>query len=732
MAYLDRNGVVRTADQRKYDMPERGIFDELFTYLESFVAKTKRANSMNNSQLDALGREIRENVDKSMLLLYINSHLFRLNNYYDYDFTRNEEVGVLEVYKMIQTGEMRDIWSPIKAKKYNATYNITGYSEDAQEIYFYLGDDYTLKSENGYQRYVESCININKLMFELGANFYKLVRDINQIAQFSWKQTIQDCIKPTTNYTIHNLNPYNYIIDSEGRYFTTRDKIMEIARSFINTKSVSHRRKDVDSDKNYNSSDEIIDNVSVGLFFKPLNDDIKFIREYFMRYAVYSSSIEFEGNMTLTSRTSRTNAVKFCTDLGWIIDNLLPVVKRVTRLPTDHTKIEIPNNLFKKVNYLEMIKKGTKRFLGNRYFTEPTGVERGGIATVESLMRYLVINLGLKLNELVRYNPIVTPLGRKIGAPIIPVFGVRAEGTVFINVFSTTEIYNILSPITGAEETVNGKIYLDIYGEDSNNGDLTRGKLGLYTEVDNEIIIQVGSERYIEKIIERGKEIFKEGYSNKYDSLSGLRSYLEDTDFVRRFEQKYGEPPTRYHFIPISIVELIIRYLLGSVRSSSLLRLRYEPLTKDLLDVFNEKNHTKYPLGTKFLYISFYTNTENNATTNLVNYGRRLSEDDLLNTHINSGYSNKWGVTDQEILSAINKLERLGDHAVLNKETLDVIVDVVYKLVINYISVPSREEGFRDKIDKKMERNRYYNDQDIRRHILLPLLDDMRKNSDFS
>ena len=43
MAYLDRNGVVRTADQKKYDMPESGIFNELFTYLESFVAKTKRA-----------------------------------------------------------------------------------------------------------------------------------------------------------------------------------------------------------------------------------------------------------------------------------------------------------------------------------------------------------------------------------------------------------------------------------------------------------------------------------------------------------------------------------------------------------------------------------------------------------------------------------------------------------------------------------------------------------------
>lgn len=736
MAYLDRNGVVRTADQKKYDMPESGIFNELFTYLESFVAKTKRASSMDNNQLNALGREIRESVDKSMLLMYINNHLFRMNNYYDYEFIPYKEPDTLYVYKMVQTGEMRDIWSPIKVINYRKTYNIEGYEAESTEIVTAEGDDYTRKGEVTYKRYVESTININKLMYGLGADFFKLVREINQIAPFGITQTRENCITTNKNYTVHYMNPYYYIIDTSGHYFTTRNKILEIAREINRTGQLTRDRIEADNRINYLTAGgtvKPVDHASYGLFFKSLNNDLEWIQEYFMRYAVYSSSIDFEGNTTLTSRTNRADAIKFCTDLGWIIERILPIVKRVTRLPTGPTESILTNNIFKKANYLELMKRDPVSHDRDKYFFRPTGVERGEIITAESLMRYLVINLGLKLNELARYNPLVKVLGGSgIRVSNIPIFGSKLAGTVMMDFLPSNDIYNVLSPITGSDKTVEGRLKLEIKSENADDNDPSRGRLGFYHNLNGEEAILLGNSKYVERIIERGKELFKEGYSDKYNDLSGLRSYLSDDDFSNRFERKYGVPPTRYHLIPISIVELIIRYLLGSVKSSCLLRMRYEPLPKKYLDVFNDASSTNFPLGTKFLYISFYTDGENNSTTNIGNHGRRLSEDDLVNTYVNKGYSNKWGVTDQETLSAINKLERLGDHVVLNKESLDIMLDVVYKVVINYISTPSREDIFRTEVDKTMALSQDYQDPDIKRHILLPLLDDMRKNSDFS
>lgn len=735
MAYLDRNGVVRTADQKKYDMPESGIFNELFTYLESFVVKTKRASSMDNNQLNALGREIRESVDKSMLLMYINNHLFRMNDYYDYEFIPYKEPDTLYVYKMVQTGEMRDIWSPIKVINYRKTYNIEGYDAKSTEIVTAEGDDYTKKDELYYKRYVESAININKLMYDLGADFFKLVREINQMAPFGTTQTRENCIKTSKNTTVHYMNPYYYIIDTSGHYFTTRNKILEIAREIKRTGQLTRDRIEADNIRNYYTINGVkpYDHASYGLFFKPLNNDLEWIQEYFMRYAVYSSSIEFEGNTTLTSRTNRADAIKFCTDLGWIIERILPIVKRVTRLPTGPAESILTNNIFKKANYLELMKRDPVSHDRDKYFFRPTGVERGEIITAESLMRYLVINLGLKLNELARYNPLVKVLGGSgIRVSNIPIFGSKLAGTVMMDFLPSNDIYNVLSPITGKDKTVEGRLKLEIKSENADDSDPSRGRLGFYHNLNGKEAILLGNSKYVERIIERGKELFKEGYSDKYNDLSGLRSYLNDDDFSNRFERKYGVPPTRYHLIPISIVELIIRYLLGSVKTSSLLRMRYEPLPKKYLDVFNDASSTNFPLGTKFLYISFYTDGDNNSTTNIGNHGRRSSENDLVDTYINKGYSNKWGVTDQEILSAINKLERLGDQVVLNKESLDIMLDVVYKVVINYISVPSREDTFRIEVDKTMALSQDYQDPDIKRHILLPLLDDMRKNSDFS
>lgn len=265
----------------------------------------------------------------------------------------------------------------------------------------------------------------------------------------------------------------------------------------------------------------------------------------------------------------------------------------------------------------------------------------------------------------------------------------------------------------------------------------TYGRFGIYNGDDDPDafgLIKVSMAGSFNEYINLGIEIFREK-SSKYSDLSGLTSYLKNSEFVERFKRKYGVVPTRNHFIPISIVELFLRYVVGSIRTSIVNRLRYEPLPKVFLDVLNDelRETANFPLGTKFLYISLYTNDNfDSSTTESNNHGRKL--DRFVGEHINKGYSNKWGVTDPEILEAIKRLERIDDNVVLNKESVDIMIDVMYKLIINYISAPSREDSFRDSVDRELRNanSKPYKDPDIKRHILLPLLDDMRANSDFS
>nr|DAS66430.1 MAG TPA: hypothetical protein [Bacteriophage sp.] len=264
------------------------------------------------------------------------------------------------------------------------------------------------------------------------------------------------------------------------------------------------------------------------------------------------------------------------------------------------------------------------------------------------------------------------------------------------------------------------------YGEFGRyNGESSPGTFGL---------IDVMMIRSFNSYIERGIEIFRQE-SSEYSSLSGLDSYLKNSEFIKKFKRKHGVEPKRNHFIPISIVELFLRYVVGMVKASIINRLRYEPLPKEFLDKLNAElgNTGNFPLGTKFLYISLYTNDDfNSTTTTSNNHGRILSN--FADECINKGYSNKWGVTDPEILEAIKRLERIDDNVVLNKEAVDIMVDVMYKIIINYISAPSREDSFRDSVDRELRNanSESYKDPDIKRHILLPLLDDMRANSDFS
>ena len=127
----------------------------------------------------------------------------------------------------------------------------------------------------------------------------------------------------------------------------------------------------------------------------------------------------------------------------------------------------------------------------------------------------------------------------------------------------------------------------------------------------------------------------------------------------------------------------------------------------------------------------------------------------IIEKYINTGYSNKWGVKDTEILKTIKKLEGLSGKAVLNDDSVKVISDTIYQVVINLISESARgaslNDGntrlrgspvfeieneniktFKGRIENDLVTYPYRGDEDIKRHLFLPLLDDMRKNSDFS
>lgn len=730
MAYLDRNGVVRTADQKKYDMPESGIFNELFTYLESFVAKTKRASSMDNNQLNALGREIRESVDKSMLLMYINNHLFRMNNYYDYEFIPYKEPDTLYVYKMVQTGEMRDIWSPIKVINYRKTYNIDGYDSNSRDIKLAEGDDYTKKDERDYRAFVESSVNINKMMFDLGADFYKLVREINQIAPFGHTQTTQECITPNKNSSIHYMNPYYYIIDSMGKYYTTRNKILEIARELKRTGRVSQDRINYDNERNYYTVNGVKpqDHASYGLFFKPLNNDLDAIQEYFMRYAVYSSSVELEGNTTLTSKLGRAGAIKFCTDLGWIIESILPVVKRATRLPTGPAESILTNNIFKKTNHINLLKeyRYATYYRDNERLSVRGGVQPGDVATVESLIRYIFIHVGLRFNDIISYNPIIN------GRNVLPIFGVDG-GEILVDKDITRDVYSMFSPITGIsamDRRTTRKILLtaaDTAYENLNDIDVD-DTLGKWS--DGEFIL-TNTTGLPGKLLDRANKLFGVPFEeNIPDGISPFISYLKNQTFSASFQDKFGILPTSQHFVPISIVEMVIRFLLGTVKASLVPKLKYEVLDKRLLDKLNLEFGTNFPVGTKFFYIAFRVDVASRTTTDIYGHGGRLAN--FMNNNVNKGFSNKWNVKDAGILETISKLERLKQDGQFNKDALKVIANAIYQITINLWSEPARDDEFRRHVTNTINANYSNFDNTTLQYLLQPLLDDMRKNSDFS
>lgn len=753
MAYLDGNGNIQTDNPSTIDISEVGKLPDFLKYLENYAKKMEETNHTTPPADSATTvRVVINTIHRIMVLTYLNLYLYRLNNFYDYDYSENRKISTLEIYKMVQTGVMANIWAPIKVKKYNKVYNIGTYTDDSEAIRDFKGGGGRLGDKAPvYKETVKNLFDYVKSIYGLEWKFYNIVGTLNKNSATGRVLGRDDLLNPNAIDKIHRLNPmiFSYVADTSAEYGYYKVDEESIIQNFYDLKDRDYRPIEIryphDNEHNYNKryTNEREDIMFNYLFYKPLNDDYRAMTDSFLRYATYVSLFDLTKEKSFYARDTILE-VRYLKDLAIFIKNYVAFAKKIIRLPTpaDETTVTIPNTIFKKVNYLEELE-DTQR---NRerlpfLYTNETGLERGKVATVESLMTYLFKNLGLKILHLARYNPAMY-IGDIFGSGniaskkkcIIPCFGMARNGNIVVDPHGNETIFNPFSSLNAKEGVENGLELMYVrqredngdYGEFGRyNGESSPGTFGL---------IDVMMIRSFNSYIEQGIKIFREELS-EYSSLSGLDSYLKNSEFIKKFKRKYGVEPKRNHFIPISIVELFLRYIVGTVKGSIINRLRYEPLPKVFLDKLNAElgNTGNFPLGTKFLYISLYTddNFESTTTTNH-NHGRILSN--FADEYINKGYSNKWGVTDPEILEAIKRLERIDDNVVLNKETVDIMVDVMYKVIINYISAPSREDRFRDSVDRELinANSESYKDPDIKRHLLLPLLDDMRANSDFS
>ena len=755
MAYMTKHRRIDSSNSSTLLLPEIGQFLEIDHDLDQFNNELRNVdNRTSDARLNELVEKLNTWINDKVLIQFINAYLFRLNGFQTYTRMTADNVNTLDIYKSVETGLMRDIWSEIKVSNYKIGRDYQG---EEYKSYVVLTEsktysDFSEQERTPYKKLFDILeravwLPTGKTDKEYGfaTGFYLCVKRINSSADIGKRLTLSqagDILSAVGKFKY--LNPILYIINAELEGRVTIERIVDVARPVINTdgtptSEISSRA----SDRNIINS-KLVDFTYKDIFFRRYDSEWETLCERFMRYVLYVSETLLGIGSNATNSLGRNAVIQHLNKIRELLFYVISYTNSVKHIPNDLGTITFPNTIFKKVDY----RSETKKYPGNRdkipnLFTEVTGLERGNVATVGSFMQYLFTELSLKIINLARYNP-ATPISKflknaEFDKKIcnIPCFGITNEGQVLLAPFGSETIPNPFIALNGniGHSYSDGEIvatWLDLrMGENGFIGSFS-GYFGRYFNLPKTgFEFSIGLTGCLDAFISLGESIFKEGVSSKYNDLPDLESYLKDRNFIEKFRRKYGTNPTRYHFIPISIVELIIRYIVGSVKTSIITRLRYEPLPEKLLNALNKDVYTNFPLGTKFLYVSLYTDDRFNSTTsNAENHGRRLS--DLVDIYVNRGYSNKWGVTDSEILKAIKRLERIDDSIVLNKESLDIMIDVIYKVIINYISAPSREDTFRLSVNKDLSPESSYKDRDIKRHILLPLLDDMRKNSDFS
>ena len=742
MAYLDIGGNIRTADPEKIDMPEIGEFHEHLATLEGFVQKTKRLRNLRAGEIDNVAKLIKSEANQLMYLVYLNVYLFRLTNYYDYAYTRNQDVTPIDIYKMVQSGEMPNIWASVKAKKYNKVYNIGRTRKDDYPLLASFGNKFSEKGSTIYN-YGDTVNKFHAYVKEMYTwmknDFYDIIKELNNESRVGRKLLTSDCINPNKIENISRINPIIYSLDLNDN-FTGNPSALRYRAAYMKNRTwdYSYSTGRGDNEFNYVHRDggyERVDIMYNSLFFKPLNADLELMTEYFLRYGVFTGLVEFSNGSSYFSRYGQFEAIKFLEDIGTIIEKFVQAVKRIVRLPTsqEETKITIPNTVFKKIDYVGQLLR--------QYGGEERIRLRGKSPTVESFMKKLFVQVGIRLNELANYNPIIN------GSNFIPIFGVN--GSIPRVEKDTKKVYSIFSPINGYTDTKD-RFFVTHKGTEDTSIRLEYARFA--ENSDRVSLLDINS--LPGDLLARAEKLFKEPYdfSREHESIR-LNSITENQEFRERFMSRFGEYPDTRHMIAISVTEMVLRYLLGSVRTSMVPRLRYEVLHPKLLENLNNTFNTNFPYGTKFVYIAFYTSFDTRVTVNEYSYGNRIT--DFIEKYINTGYSNKWGVKDTEILKTIKKLEGLSGNSLINDESVKIISDTIYQVVINLINESAKGaslndgntrvrglsvieiegeniKSFKGRVENDLAIYPYRSDEELKRHILLPLLDDMRKNSDFS
>lgn len=736
MAYLNEIGAIKTdTDESKWIFPELGIIPKLDNNLFNYINELRDTRNLNDDQMNQLATKVVDDITKDVLLYYLNTYLNRINAFNVYHPVNRNNIDPLQIYKSVEIGDMKDIWSPVRIKNYTVSKDYFGeqnkpYVRVAETTpHGEMSKEFRIPYKLAYTM-VEELFRLRKArqnrFYKYHEGFLYCAKAINELYPVNKRITQQDCTSLfSKNEEFKSTNPLFYVIPGNLIDYPSEEAILNTARKIINNDNIVP----IDMISNTGSRNirdgKIIDFAIDKLFYRPYNEEWDSVNERVMRYVLCVALTLLDVGDNPVQRLGRTKLSNYFSDIAECIHNIIASISILNYIPKDYGLITLPNNVFKKVDYLQLINSNP----ANGDYYKNTKTSTGDIATVESLVKYLFIKVGLKLNNLASYNPVIN------GVNFIPIFGLEGSD-VYFGKDCDKDVYSMFNAITGNLKQANGKKYVQL-GSDQMAENLNiqneLANLGTVRNANNRIEFTLRDKRnqLPGTLNKRANDIFGKQFS--YKSLTGYDefiSYLDNNAFKTKFKEKFGIDPTSQHFIPISIAELVIRYLLGSVRTSMVPRLKYEPLHASLLQVLNRELNTNFPLGTKFLYIAFRTDVDSRVTSDIYSYGHRLA--DYIGENVNKGYSNKWNVTDQEILKTIAKLEKLSVDGTFNEESLKVIADTIYQATINFLSEPSRVESFQTEVDKAMNSKSEYRDPDIKRYLLRPLIDDMRKNSDFN
>ena len=736
MAYLNESGIITTdTDNSKWVFPELGIIPKLDRNLFNYIAELRNTSNLNDEQMNQLAKKVVGDITKNVLLYYFNTCLNRINAFNIYHPVNRNNIDPLQIYKSVEVGDMKDIWSPVRIKNYTVYKDYFGeqnepYVRVAETTpYSEMSTEFALPYKLAYG-IIEELFRLRKArrnrFYQAHEGFLYCVKAINELYPLNKRITFEDCtVLFNKNEEFRYINPLFYILPGNLTDSVSEEEILSPARKIISNNGIVP----IDMISNAGSRNirdgKIIDFAINNLYYRPYNEEFGALNERVMRYVLCVALTLLDIGDNPVQRLGRTKLSNYFSEIGECILNIVSHISILNFIPKDYGLITLPNNIFKKIDYLQLINSNP----ANGDYYKNTKTSTGNVATVESLAKYLFIKVGLKLNNLASYNPVVN------GVNFIPIFGLEGS-EVYFGKDCDKDVYSMFNAITGNLKQANGKKYVQL-GSDQMAENLNiqneLANLGTVRNANNRIEFTLRDKRnqLPGTLNKRTNDIFGKQFS--YKSLTGYDefiSYLDNNAFKTKFKEKFGVDPTSQHFIPISIAELAIRYLLGSVRTSVVPRLKYEPLHSSLLQVLNRELNTNFPLGTKFLYIAFRTDVDSRVTSDIYSHGHRLA--DYIGENVNKGHSNKWNITDQEILKTIAKLEKLSVDGTFNEESLKVIADTIYQATINFLSEPSRVESFQTEVDRTMNSKSEYRDPDIKRYLLRPLIDDMRKNSDFN